>query len=193
MTVNDQLSLSTPTLLPTSPVPITKTTTSTNTKTVELPKIQLQRFEMDTRKRRTPSGQTSKRPTSASKQPQPTILPPLTVPLPPIVPLEPIKVLPLTIFDLNGSSEYYEHMVPFIDTSALHLICIHTADFHQTTPAVIEDIFNGTFDISSSTIITQLFQLLQILCDKATKTRAIMILPIATCIDLYDKRPQEDK
>jgi len=193
MTINDQLSLSTPTLLPTSPVPITKTTTSTNTKTVELPKIQLQRFEMDTRKRRTPSAQTSKRPTSASKQPQPTILTPPTVPLPPIVPPEPIKILPLTIFDLNGSSEYYEHMVPFIDTSALHLICIHTADFHQTTPATIEDIFNGTFDISSSTIITQLFQLLQILCDKATKTRAIMILPIATCIDLYDKRPQEDK
>ena len=42
-------------------------------------------------------------------------------------------------------------------------------------------------------IIKQLFQILQLLCEKATKTHAIMILPIATCIDLYDKRPKEDK
>jgi hypothetical protein len=104
-----------------------------------------------------------------------------------------MKMLPLTIYDFNGSSEYYEHMLPFLDTSALHLLCIHTADFHQTTPAVIEDIFTGKFDISSSRIITELFQFLQLLSDQATKTRTIMIVPIATCIDLYDKRPKEEK
>jgi hypothetical protein len=195
MTINDQSLSPSPTASPSLPSasPITKTTTPTNTKIGELPKIQFQRFEKDTRKRRT-SGQTSKRAISASKQPQSTLLPPPIVsPTPTTIPLDSIKVLPLTIFDFNGSSEYYEHMVPFIDTSALYLICIHIADFHQTAPAVIEDIFNGKFDISSSMIITQLFQLLQLLYDKATKTRAIMILPIATCIDLYDKRPKEDK
>jgi len=197
ITSNDQSSSSpTPTSLqPPSPLPfsITKTTTPTNAKTGELPKIQLQRFEMDARKRRNPSTHTSKRSISESKQAQPTHLPPLIVPPTSTVPLELIKALPLTILDFNGSSDYYEHIVSFIDTSALYLICIHTADFHQTTPEVIEDIFSGKFDISSSIILTQLFQLLQLLCDKATKTRAIMILPIATCIDLYDKRPKEDK
>ncbi|CAF2034810.1 unnamed protein product, partial [Rotaria magnacalcarata] len=80
-------------------------------------------------------------------------------------PAEPIKYLPLTLFDFNGSSNYYEHISPFIDTSALHLICIHAADFHQASPASIEDIFNGKFDVSSSDVITQLLQVLQILCD----------------------------
>ena len=51
---------------------------------------------------------------STSNQSLLSLLPP---PLPPIVPhttfytTEPIKVLPLTIFDFNGSSEYYEHIV----------------------------------------------------------------------------------
>lgn len=193
MTINEQSKSPAPPRLP-SPLPITKTATPTSSKTNELPKIQLQRFEMDTRKRRNPVGQISKRPTSAAKQPQSTLLsPPSSLPLVPTIPSEPIKVLPLTIYDFNGSSEYYEHMLPFIDTNALHLICIHTADFHRTIPTVIEDIFNGKFDIKSSMIITQLFQLLQFLCDKATKTRAIMILPIATCIDQYDNRPREHK
>ncbi len=154
---------------------------------------------MDTRKRRNPSGQISKRAISKqsqlkSKQPPPIVLPPpTTVFSTPTTLLEPMKMLPLTIYDFNGSSEYYEHMLPFLDTSALHLLCIHTADFHQTTPAVIEDIFTGKFDISSSRIITELFQFLQLLSDQATKTRTIMIVPIATCIDLYDKRPKEEK
>src|SRR5207302_8343917 len=91
----------TPTLPPSSSSshPITKISTGTNTKPDELPKIQLQRFEKDTRKRRNPSAQISKRPISASKQPQPTLLPPLPPTLFPtsIVPSEPIKVLPLTI------------------------------------------------------------------------------------------------
>lgn len=201
MTINEQASLSTSTKPPSplpSSVPITKTTTTTtNPKTTELPKIQLQRFEMDTRKRKNPPGHISKRPISASKQPVPLLVPtsPLLPPLPPtpVIPSEPIKVLPLTIYDFNGSSEYYEHMSPFIDTNALHLLCIHTVDFHRNTPATIEDIFNGQFDIKSSMILTQLFQLLQLLCDKATKTRAITIIPIATCIDLYDSHPKEHK
>ena len=109
------------------------------------------------------------------------------------MPIESAKYLPLTLFDFNGSPEYYEHMSPFIDTSALHLICIHTADFHQATPEDIEEIFNGTFDPSTSSIITQLFHILQVVCEKATKTNPILILPIATCIDLYDKRPKSDK
>ncbi len=109
------------------------------------------------------------------------------------VPLEPIKTLPLTIFDFNGSSKYYEHLSPFIDNNALHLICIHTADFHQTTPTDIEQVFNEIFDTKSCPIVRQLFQILQLLCEKGTKTNGIMIIPIATCIDLYDKRPKQDK
>jgi len=174
---------------PPVPLPIGKTKTPSNAHTVILPKIQSQRSEINTRKRRNLSTQKSKQPVSPTTRPKS----PIPTPPPPDVPPEPIKFLPLTIYDFNGSSEYYEHMSPFIDTSGLHLLCIHTADFHQTTPAVIEDIFNGTFDISSSTMITQLFQLLQLLCEKATKKCAIMILPIATCIDLYDNRPNEDK
>jgi hypothetical protein len=174
-----------------SPLSATRSLPLTSSKTEELSKIQLQRFERDTRKRRNPSVHISRQ--SFSKPP-PSILipPPSPVSLIPIAPLEPIKVLPLTLFDFNGSPEYYEHMVPFIDTNALHLICIHTVNFQQSMPAVIEDIFKGTFDYSSSSIIRQLFQTLQLLCDKATKTRAMMIIPIATCIDLYDKRPKEE-
>ncbi|CAF3057785.1 unnamed protein product [Rotaria sp. Silwood2] len=194
MTIVDQSSTSKqPTSAPLPPLSVTKTTISSSAKIVELPKIQLQRFEMDSRKRRNPSAQLPKQHISVPNQPQPSSPSASTATPRPLVPIEVIKFLPLTIFDFNGSSDYYEHMSPFIDTSALHLICIHTADFHQTTPASIEDIFNGKFDILSSNTITQLFQLLQLLCEKATKTRAIMILPVATCIDLYDKRSNEDK
>ncbi|CAF2135119.1 unnamed protein product, partial [Rotaria magnacalcarata] len=86
---------------PPSPAPLIKTPATTNTKTVDLPKIQLQRFEMDTRKRRNPSTQALKQQISVSNQPQSPIL--------------------------------------------------------------------------------------------VTKSHAIMILPIATFIDLYDKRPSEEK
>jgi hypothetical protein len=184
-----------PTITKTTTFSNAKTTPSSNTKPGELPKIQLQRFEKDTRKRRNPSAQTSKQPVSVSNQPPLPFLPPppSTVPATPSIPPELIKVLPLTIYDFNGSPEYYEHMSLFIDTNALYFICIQTADFHQSTPANIEDIFNGKFDRSSSDILKQLFQLLQLLSEKATKTHAIVILPIATCIDLYDKRPKEDK
>ncbi|CAF0735438.1 unnamed protein product [Rotaria sordida] len=194
ITINDQsatLKQPTPAPLPSSSA--TKTTTSSSAKIVELPKIQLQRFEMDTRKRKTPSTQISKQHVLVSNQPQLPLPSSLTAPPRPPVPTELIKILPVTLFDFNGSSDYYEHISPFIDTSALHLICIHAADFHQTTPSSIEDIFNSKFDISSSNTIIQLFQLLQLLCEKATKTRAIMILPVATCIDLYDQRSNEDK
>ncbi|CAF4519735.1 unnamed protein product [Rotaria sp. Silwood1] len=194
ITVVDQSSTSKqPTPAPLPPSSVTKTTISSSTKIVELPKIQLQRFEMDARKRKNPSAQVSKQNISVSNQPQPATPSPSTATPRPPVSTEVIKVLPVTVFEFNGSSDYYEHMSPFIDTSALHLICIHTADFHQTTPASIEDIFNGKFDILSSNTITQLFQLLQLLCEKASKTRAIMILPVATCIDLYDKRANQDK
>jgi len=180
--------------LPPSSISIIKSITPKSSQTDELPKIQLQRFEKDTRKRRQPSSRTSKRSISASKLPLPILLPPTPPPVSfiPAIPLESIKVLPVTLFDFNGSSDYYDHMLPFIDTNALHLICIHTANFHQATSANIEDIFKQTFNLSSSSIIRQLFQLLQLLCDKATKTHAIMIIPIATCIDLYDKRPKEE-
>jgi hypothetical protein len=146
---------------------------------------------MDTRKRRNPSAQTSKQSIPISNILQSA---PVSIPITSVPPPEPIKVFPLTIFDFNGSPLYYEHMSPFIDTSALHLICIHTADFHQAIPTAIEDIFNGTIDTSSSSnIISQLFQILQFLCEKATKSHAIMIVPIATCIDLYVNRPKQDK
>jgi hypothetical protein len=111
------------------------------------------------------------------------------------VSLEPIKSLPLTIFDFNGAEEYYEHLSLFIDTNSLHLICIHTADFHQTTPMNIEEVFrnNNNFDWSTCPMIRQLFQILQLLCEKVTEKNSLMILPIATYIDLYDKRSTSDK
>lgn len=190
------MSISNP--LPGSSVPPTKTTTATNTKPEDLPKIQLQRFEKDTRKRRNPSSRTSKQSTSGSKQVQPAshlVIPSETpiISFIPAPPPEPIKVLPLTLLDFNGSSEYYEHMLPFLDTNALHLICVHTTEFIQTIPKTIDEIFNGKFNLASSNIIRQLFQLLQLLCDKATKTRTVLIIPIATCMDLYDKQSNEEK
>lgn len=166
-----------------------------------MPKILPQRSEKETRKRRNPSAHTSKQSTSVSKQvhqPPPATLPVFLPPTPtvsfiPTPPPEPIKVLPLTLLDFNGSSSYYEHMVPLLDTNALNLLCINAADFHQAIPGPIDEIFHGTPIRSSSSILGQLFQLLQLLCDKATKTRAVMIIPIATCMDLYDKRSNEER
>lgn len=109
------------------------------------------------------------------------------------IPIEPVKSLPLTVLDFNGSQEYYEHMTPFIDTKALYLVCIHTADFHRTTPTNIEEIFHKNFDLTSNPMIMELFQILQLLCEKVTEKKGIMIIPIATCIDLYDKRAKQDK
>ncbi|CAF0907580.1 unnamed protein product [Adineta steineri] len=188
MTATDDTSKSPPAT--TAPPTTGKPGTPSKPNTTESSKIQSQRSVTNTRKRTNVPAPLSKLPGSRTNSPKTPVPPP---PPTPILPPEPMKFLPLTIFDFNGSSEYYQHMSPFIDTNALHLICIHTADFHQNTPSNIEDIFNGTFDISSSIVITQLFQLLQLLCEKATKTRAIMILPVATCIDLYDTRPNEDK
>jgi hypothetical protein len=149
---------------------------------VESPKTKLVRFNLDAEKR--------KKPASAP----PRQVAPLAEPRPmPVLPLKPIKSLPVTIFDFSGSLEYYEHMSLFIDAKALHLICIHTSDFHQTIPENIEDVFNETFDITPYPIIIQLLQILQILCEKITKTNGIMILPVATFIDLYDERPKQDR
>jgi len=155
-------------------------------KPVELPKVTLPQIVMSVRKGMKPSN-------APPRQRLETSLPPTPISHPPSVPLEPIKSLPVTVFDFNGSQEYYEHMSSFIDTNALHLICIHTADFHQTTPIDIEEVFNKNFDLISYPIITQLFQILQIFCEKVTERNGIMIIPIATCIDLYDKRSKEDK
>lgn len=104
-----------------------------------------------------------------------------------------MKTLPVTVYDFNGSQEYYQHMSLFMDTKSLYLLCIHTADFHQTIPANIEEIFQPNFNLSSYPMIIELFQILQLLCGKATEKKSIMIIPIATCIDLYDKRTQQDK
>lgn len=183
---------------PPSPSQIITKPTQT-TKSAELPKIQLQRFEMDTRKRGKSSNQMSKRPISSSRQVSlaPPPPPPILLPPPPTTPTvpqpEPIKNLPLSIYDFNGAPEYYHHIASFVDGTALHILCIHTVDFHQNTPNVIEDVFNGKFDVSSSDLIQQLFQILQILTEKATKTRAIMILPMANCIDLFDEKSPQDK
>ncbi|CAF0830768.1 unnamed protein product [Adineta ricciae] len=180
-----------PSLPPSSIAPTEKTKPSSNKNIVELAKTQPQRSEINTRMRRNLSAQTTKQTTAATPPPKSPVPPPSTPPPP--VSVEPMKFLPLTIYDFNGSSEYYEHMPPFIDTNALHLLCIHAFDFQQTTPEAIEDVFNETFDRSSSPIITQLFQLLQLLCEKTTRTRAIMIIPLATCIDLYDKHSNDEK
>jgi hypothetical protein len=145
------------------------------------PKVKLQYPEINQRKGKKP----------ASAPPRQAL--PTPVLSSPAVSLEPIKSLPLTIFDFNGEEGYYEHMSPFIDTNSLHLICVHTADFHQATPMDIEEVFRNTFDISSYPMIRQLFQILQLLCEKVTEKNSVMILPIATCIDLYDKRSTSDK
>ena len=84
-------------------------------------------------------------------------------------------------------------MSPFLDTNALHLLCVHTSDFQQMAPDPIEQAFEGNVDLSSSALLSQVVQLLQLLCDKATKARGLVIIPVATCIDLYDKRPKQDK
>ena len=164
--------------------PITKPPTPSLKKTVESPKTKLVRFDLDADRRKKPSS-------APPKQTAPASLPPESRPT--LLPLKPIKSLPLTIFDFNGSSKYYEHMSLFIDTNALHLICINTADFHQTTPANIENVFEENFDISSYPILMQLFQILQLLSEKGMKTNGIMIVPVATFIDLYDKQPKQDK
>ncbi|CAF4426462.1 unnamed protein product, partial [Adineta steineri] len=52
--------------------------------------------------------------------------------------------------------------------------------------------FNETFDITSYPILRELFQILQLLFEKVTKTNGIVIIPIATHIDLYDKQSKED-
>lgn len=108
-------------------------------------------------------------------------------------PPEPLRSLPLTVLDLNGSPKHYEHLSVYIDTNSLHLICVHTLEFHRATPKEIEEIFTGTFSVASSTIINELIQILQLLCEKATKKTPIIILPVATCIDLFDKQPKQIK
>jgi GTPase SAR1 family protein len=162
----------------------TKTNTPASKKPIQLPKVKPPaNLDTSLRKRKKPSS-------APPRQSLVTSLPSIQQPHSPSVPLQSIKSLPLTIFDFNGSQEYYEHMSPFIDTKALHLICIHTVNFHETTPTDIEDVFHST---SSYPMIRQLFQILQLLCEKVTEKNAIIILPIATYIDLYDKRPQQDK
>ncbi|UJR10108.1 hypothetical protein I4U23_014330 [Adineta vaga] len=107
--------------------------------------------------------------------------------------IESIKTLPVTIFDFNGSSDYYEHMSSFIDTNAIHLICIHIAEFDQTMPTNMEEIFKETYNIRSHTVLAPLFQILQLLFEKVTRTNGILIIPIATHIDLYDNRTKQEK
>jgi len=161
----------------------TKPNTPASKKPVQLLKVKPPpNLDPNLRKRKKPSS-------APPRQSLVTSLPPMQQVPSSSVPLQPIKSLPLTIFDFNGSQEYYEHMSPFIDTKALHLICIHTPDFHETTPADIEEVFGST----SYPMIRQLFQILQLLCEKVTERNAIMILPIATYIDVYDKRPKQDK
>lgn len=171
--------------------PAAKTTTAPP----ETSKFPSQRSENEGRKRRNPA-------TSSNKFSVLNALPaatPLIAAAPPILSTpslptaDAIKMVPVTIFDFNGSPEYYDHISLFLDTHALHLVCVPTTEFHQAAPKVMEDVFNGKFDVTSSTIFSQLIQILQFLCDKASKTRAIMILPIATCIDLYETRPAEDR
>ena len=115
--------------------------------------------------------------------------------LPSIQPLlvEPIKTLPLTIFDFSGNENYYDHLSPFLDTNALHLICIHPLDFHQGTPSDIEQVFKETFDRSMYPMVEQLLRILQLLCEKVTEKNRLMILPVATHMDLYEHQSAGDK
>ena len=170
-----------------SSLSMTKTSSTSAVKPQELPKLPFQRNESESRKRRNPVNSMSK---SALLNAIPSATPLVPAPVPGG---DAIKVVPLTLFDFNGSPEYYDHISTFLDTHALHLICIPTTEFHEVAPKTMEDLFNGKFDLSSSSILSQLLHVLQFLCDKASKTRAIMILPIATRIDLYDTRSPQDR
>lgn len=154
---------------------------SSTPKPIELPKIVSQRSETENRKRRNPPiGRNSFSFAVAQTTPS-------------VATADAIKVVPLTIFDFNGSPDYYEQISMFLDPRALHLVCVPSIEFQQALPNTIEDLFNGKFDFSTSSVLSELTQILQFLCDNASKTRAILILPIATCIDLYDGRPTEDR
>lgn len=110
-----------------------------------------------------------------------------------VQPIEPIKTLPLTIFDFSGNENYYDHLSPFLDTNALHLICIHPVEFHQGTPSDIEQIFKDTLDRSMYPMVEQLLRILQLLCEKVTEKNKLMILPVATHMDLYEQQSTGDK
>ena len=109
------------------------------------------------------------------------------------IPIEPIKTLPVTIFDFNGNQQYYEQFSPFLDTNALHLICVHTIEFEQSAPKNIGEIFRETFDGSTHPMIEQLLRILQLLCEKVTEKNRLLILPVATHMDLIDQRSTIDK
>lgn len=108
-------------------------------------------------------------------------------------PIEPIKTLPVTMFDFSGNEIYYEQFSPFLDTNALHLLCIHPIDFHQGTPNDIQNIFQQTFDRSMYPMIEQLFRILQLLCEKVTDKNRLMIIPVVTHMDLLDQQSIGDK
>lgn len=154
----------------------------------------LPRSDTDARRRRTPSTSISKQSLSGSTSSLAPLAPTIPFTFLPLPVVETIKAIPLTIFDFSGSATYYDHFSPFLDNHSLHLICVSIAEFHQLSSNTIEEVFNGKSGLSSSSNpINELIGILQVLCDKATKTRAIMMLPVATCIDLYDERPKQDQ
>ena len=104
------------------------------------------------------------------------------------LPIETIKTLPVTIFDFNGNEHSYEQLSPFLDTKALHLVCVHAIEFQQGTPKDIGEIFQETFDGSMYPMIEQLLRILQLLCEKVTEKNRLMILPVATHMDLIEQR-----
>lgn len=80
-----------------------------------------------------------------------------------------------------------------IDTYALHLVCVPAFEFFNDLPLNLEEIFDQQSKNSPPTFIEQLIEILEILCDKASKTRAIMIFPIATFLDIETTKSQEEE
>ena len=101
-----------------------------------------------------------------------------------------IRLIPLTIADFNGSAEFYQYFRSFIDARSLFIICIGAVEFDQrTTNKQIEDLFLS----STCRETVELLDLLQLICDRASKNRAILIVPVVTGIDLYDKQNKSNR
>ena len=92
--------------------------------------------------------------------------------------------LPVTVFDFGGSPAYHPYLPTLAGSTAVYLLCISAVEFHRETADETNEV------TSSSSTITRL---LQVLTESVATTRSLIILPVATGMDLYGKRPAKDK
>lgn len=98
------------------------------------------------------------------------------------------RSIPLSIYDFNGSSEYFDYFHPFINPKSLFLFCFHSIEFDEATKFGVEKLFDRP---TKST--EEMFDLLQLIFDRATPTQPIVIVPLLTFIDLYDSRAKNNR